>query len=622
LTGYFGSAASNSPPPPQTLPAEKECKRVFSVTTPSKNAMQGLRGIVSLRDESAGGQGHLLFRTRTLGPDSIDCVQVVVRKRKTVAAAAAAAAPSPFDVQDAGSADQVSLVHYVHGALWPSVKHAVEYAVDVARLWQRPKPAEGWLQWLWGRGVGGSDDDRDGEVAFVTVCSFDLLAGWDVRVVVDCLKGAVAEFTVDREGKVTDRLPDVVTLMRGVAASQLIRAGRTGLRLCPVGLIPPALIRVIDLPRGAAFAFCVRHREFVASLPDERLAELLYAQMRHGAWAEVQEWLDDSFVAPEHALRLVLLSLRVYEDRPISSLSRGIHLGRVTLGKFPDHAPLVLAQCRLLLKSRSHEHCLSLLERLPSLTSDAAMLREAAVLRAATYAASGDLLGSLDVLQSMCREEDNEEPAVPEFPLGQLVACEADDTVGTEAAWLLYPKFSLLFGFDYRLSSDPMLWALACVRDQELVLQTIRGGNAEGRLHPRVWRRLELIGHVFSSCESILDKRYCLAFALAWHRTHVLRDSVYNGLVAALRHCNPAQSNVLLFSCCVYACAELALSSTRPDERETLVKDTVGAAEELGKKANNFLVSRAFALFRESEILVREEEAEEVQPKPSTNNAA
>jgi hypothetical protein len=35
LTGYFGSAASNSPPPPQTLPAEKECKRVFSVTTPS-----------------------------------------------------------------------------------------------------------------------------------------------------------------------------------------------------------------------------------------------------------------------------------------------------------------------------------------------------------------------------------------------------------------------------------------------------------------------------------------------------------------------------------------------------------------------------------------------------------
>ncbi len=583
--------------------------------------MQGLRGIVSLKDESAGGQGHLLYRTRTLCADTLDCVQVVLRKRRSVAAAAAAAAPSPFDVQDAGSPDEVSLVHYVHGALWPAVKHAVEYAVEVARLWQRPQRPAGWLQWLYGGGGGG---EEEGEVATVTLCSFDLLAERDVRIVVDCLRGAVSELAVERDGRVTERPADLAALMRGVAASQLIRQGRTGLRLCPTEtVVPLALVRVVHLPRGAALAFCAQHRSFVAALPDERLAELLHAEMRWGAWSEVQEWLDDTFMGPEHALRLVLLSLRVFEDRPIGSLSKGIHLGRVTLGKFPENVPLVLAQCRLLLKSRSHEHCLALLERVPNLTAEKHLLRAAAVLRAATYAGMGDLLGCLHILQLLCRGEEEEEGEEDErnekgdsktdFPLGQLVAREAEDTIGGEVAWLLYPKFALLFGFDHRLPSDELLWALTFVRDQELVLQTVRGGNAEGRLHPRVWRRLELLGHVFSSCESILDKRYCLAFALAWHRAQVLRDSVYCGLVAALRHCDPAKHNVVLFSCCVYACAELALSSARPEERDTLVRDTVGAAEELGKKANNFLVQRAFALFRESEILVREEQEEDAE---------
>ncbi len=328
--------------------------------------------------------------------------------------------------------------------------------------------------------------------------------------------------------------------------------------------------------------------------------------------SEVQEWIDDTFRQQDDVLKLVLLTLCVFEDRPSSSLSKGVHLGRVTLNKFPMDAQLVLAQCRLLLKSKTYDHCLTLLERVPNLTEDAAQLHECAILRATTYSGKGDLLGCLEILQRMCVDGGGTTvasgPAAIEFPLVKLVTHLAEDTVGSELANLVYPKFALLFGFDHRMAADEMLWALTFVRDKELVLETIRGGNAEGKLHPLVWKRLELVGHVFSSCESILDKRFCLAFALAWHRVKVLQDSVYCGLVASLRHCNPTKQNVVLFSACVYVCAELALSSATAEARDMLVKDTVGAAEELGSKAaSNFLVQRAFCLFRESEILIKDD---------------
>ncbi len=245
-----------------------------------------MSGVAWARDHG----GHLLYRTRSVGPSSLDLVHIAFR-RPVIVAPATPAVPSPFDVDAA--ADEEAVFHYVHGAVWPTVKAAVEYACDVAdRFSPAPRPA-GWFSWLWSDNKSGAGQQQDvgeqeGRVATVTVCSFDLLAKRDVRIVVDYLKGTVSEVTVDSEGKATEQhAADLAALMRGVAASQLIRIGRAGLSLCPVapaGGVPLALVRVLELPRGAALEFCNRHREFAQSLSVDLLVDVLYVEMRWGAW--------------------------------------------------------------------------------------------------------------------------------------------------------------------------------------------------------------------------------------------------------------------------------------------------------------------------------------------------
>jgi hypothetical protein len=294
---------------------------------------------------------------------------------------------------------------YAHGLFFESVKQVVEYAMTVEESFLVRGGAPGWFDWLLGRKV---ESER---VCSVIVCCFDSLNACDVRVLVEFATGRVTEQAVKQQS-IEERAPD----MRAVAVSQLLRVGKCGLALVPHTTgVPVNLIDVTPLPKGAALAFCMRHDEFVRKL--DNVATLLDVETRWGS-DEVINWIDKSFTGEERAL----LEMRVFESVNPAS---GLHVGRVALEQNPSSAVLILAQCRLLLRNAHAPHCVTLLERLPSLSSDAKVLREGQLLLAAALASSNDVLGCIDVLNKLNLVESVKDR--PEFPLvfvsGSKLSC-------------------------------------------------------------------------------------------------------------------------------------------------------------------------------------------------------
>lgn len=281
---------------------------------------------------------------------------------------------------------------YVHGLFFESVKQVVEYAVTVEESFQSRGDRSGWLDWLF-----QVESER---VCSVMICAFDSIGEYDVRVLVEFATGRVTEQVV-KQLSVEEKAPD----MRSLGASQLLRVGKCGLSLVPHTTgVPVNLIDTVPLPKGVALAFCNRHSEFVKSLPD--VASLLAVETRWGSDV-VMDWIDKSFYGEQRAL----LEMKVFESINPSS---GLHIGRVALEQNPSSAVLVLAQCRLLLRNAHAPHCVTLLERLPSLSSDPKILREGQLLLAAALASNDDVLGCVDVLNKMTFGSEKDRP---EFPL-------------------------------------------------------------------------------------------------------------------------------------------------------------------------------------------------------------
>jgi hypothetical protein len=148
----------------------------------------------------------------------------------------------------------------------------------------------------------------------------------------------------------------------------------------------------------------------------------------------------------------------------------------------------------LLLLCGQQGHCSSLLERLPSLTSNLAVLRDGRLMLAAALAAT-DVLGCVHELNKLAREEKREEKPKEqqqiEFPLVRLTTGSLD-TLGTELAALVCPKFAPLFG----QIQDPALRALSLVRDAEMLKNLLHRGNLENAIDAALWNKMVLIGDV------------------------------------------------------------------------------------------------------------------------------
>jgi hypothetical protein len=112
---------------------------------------------------------------------------------------------------------------------------------------------------------------------------------------------------------------------------------------------------------------------------------------------------------------------------------------------------------------------------------------------------------------------------------------------------------------------------------------------------------------VLGSCDAIIDKRFCLAHALAWLRLGQ-RDAAYRALVAALRSFDVTKNGTVrnhrkqdvcfsfvilqvLFSLVVLACAQLAVSAADTLKQEALAIDAKEASRQLkGKRKKNLSV--------------------------------
>jgi len=146
---------------------------------------------------------------------------------------------------------------------------------------------------------------------------------------------------------------------------------------------------------------------------------------------------------------------------------------------------------------------------------------------------------------------------------------------------------------------------------------------------------------VIGMVDKVFDKRFCLAFALAWHRLGMSRAS-YGAQVAALRQFDAARKGTVrehlmiffffssfkkvLFSNVVLMCAELAISSVDVAERDSYAKDALEAAKQVlggnefcllffclfvlkrNADLNVFLVERAVRLLRQHGLASNEDE--------------
>ncbi len=557
----------------------------YQIKTKNKkvNLLGPIMDLVFGKDETVGG--HLVFRTECCEMFTPDLVYLVVSCTE----------------------GEKGWFFYAHGLVFQSVKDVVEYAVEIETKFRRSNSGEapGWIDWLLLR----KHSPPKAVLSSVTICIFDALSLHDVRITVEFETGKVLERIVCSRTKETlEKAPDD---MRCITASQLARVGICGLSLAPFRSsgIPVQLVHVVPVERGVALSFCKRHKDFAKGLND-LLPHLLAVETRWGD--SVTDWIEETF--PE-SLERTLLSMQVAEN-PAS----GLRLGRMALEQNPANAELVLAHVRLLLQQQAApSHCVSMLERIPELTTDAALRKKSQLLLSAALAASNDVLGCLDLMNKLDWESPSGRKI--EFPL-VLISNTHLDTIGTELWHLVDPKLASLFSLG-PIHDDPILWCLSFIRDWTMVKAIVAKGNQDGSLNATLWQKLVLLNNVVSARDHVIDKRSCLAYAIAWHRLG-LHEASYGALVSALRNFDVTKKGAVLFSSVVLICVELAASCEDGTQRESYAKDAAEAAKQMtGNNKNrkcseckkycfsllekNFIVERALKRLKEQQVIEEEE---------------